>query len=75
MGTHHKSNRTTFETSWGKLRNIFEIKLTTDRLLPFLSAVDNNSIFVYFLMSQVWTMKLTEAMNICYVSVRAARTI
>ena len=26
-------------------------------------------------MSQVWTMKLTESKNICYVSDRAARTI
>ena len=26
-------------------------------------------------MSQVWTMKLTELMNTCYVIVRAARTI
>ena len=25
-------------------------------------------------MSQVWTMKLTESMNICYVSVRVSRT-
>ena len=26
-------------------------------------------------MSQVWTMKLTESMNICYASVRVSRTI
>ena len=26
-------------------------------------------------MLQVWTMKLTESMNICYVNVRVARTI
>ena len=26
-------------------------------------------------MSQVWTMKLTESINICYVSVRVVRTI
>ena len=26
-------------------------------------------------MSQVWTMKLTESINICYVSDRVARTI
>ena len=26
-------------------------------------------------MSQVWTMKLTESMNICDVSVRVSRTI
>ena len=26
-------------------------------------------------MSQVWTVKLTESMNICYVTVRAAGTI
>ena len=26
-------------------------------------------------MSQVWTIKLTEAMNICYVSFRISRTI
>ena len=26
-------------------------------------------------MLQVWTMKLTESMNICYVNVRVSRTI
>ena len=26
-------------------------------------------------MSQVWTMKLTESMNICYASVRVSHTI
>ena len=26
-------------------------------------------------MSQVWTMKLTELMNICYVNVRVSRTV
>ena len=26
-------------------------------------------------MSQVWTIKLTESMNICYLSVRVARPI
>ena len=26
-------------------------------------------------MSQVWTMKLTESIDICYVSVRGSRTI
>ena len=31
-------------------------------------------VFVY-LMLQVWTMKLTESMNICYVSVSVSRTI
>ena len=49
------------------------MKLTTDVTLLPLSALDND-IFVYF-MSQVWTMKLTESVNICYVSVRVARTI
>ena len=39
---------------------------TTDVTLLSLWAVDND-IFAYFFMSQVWTMKLTESMNICYV--------
>ena len=51
------------------------MKLTTDVPLLFLSLVDNNGTFVYFFMSQVWTMKLTESIDICYVSVRGSRTI
>ena len=42
------------------------MKLIPDVTLLFLLAVDNG-IFVFF-MSQVWTMKLNESMNICYVS-------
>ena len=48
--------------------------LTTDLTLLPLSAVDND-IFAYFFMSQVWTMKLTESINICYDSARVFRTI
>ena len=50
------------------------MKLTTDVTLLFLSAVDND-IFVYFFMSQVWTMKLTESANIHYISDRVAHII
>ena len=49
------------------------MKLTTDVTLLFLSAV-NNDIFVYFLL-HVWTIKLTESRNICYISDRVACTI
>ena len=58
------------------------MKLTTDATLLFLLAADNG-IFVFFTTStllkigsrvQVWTMKLTESMNI-YLSVRIFRTI
>ena len=37
-----------FETPWGKLWNLFGMKLTTDITLLFFSAVDNG-MFVYFL--------------------------
>ena len=50
------------------------MKLTTDVTLLFLLAVDNG-IFVYFFMSQVWTMKLTESTNICHSSDRFATAI
>ena len=50
------------------------MKLPTDVTLLPLSAVDND-IFVYFFMLQVWTMKLTESINICYVSVRVVCTL
>ena len=72
MATHHESTRTTFETPWGKLRNLYGMKLTTDVTLLFLLAVDNG-IFVYFL-CQVWTMNLNESIDISYVSVRVSRT-
>ena len=55
--------RATFETPWGKVQNLLGIKLTTDVTSLLLSAVNN-----FFFMSQVWTMKLTESTNICYVS-------
>ena len=55
----------TFKTLRNKLQNLLEKKLQTDVTLLFLSVADNN-IFV----SQVWTMKLTESTNICYISVR-----
>ena len=44
-----------------------------DVTLLFLLAV-NNDIFVYFLL-QVWTMKSTKSMNICYISDRVVCTI
>ena len=52
------------------------MKLKTNVILLFLSAEDNG-IFVFFLMSQVWTMKLTESMNSVKlnVSVRVSHTI
>ena len=39
--------RTIFETLWGKLQNLLEIKLTTGITLLLLSAVDID-VFVYF---------------------------
>ena len=48
MGTHHGPPRTTFETPWGKFRNLLGTKSATDVTLLPLSAVDND-IFVYFL--------------------------
>ena len=70
MATHHESTRST----WGKLQNLSGMKLITDVTLLFVSAVDNGYICLLF-MSQVWTMKLTESMNICYVCVRVSCTI
>ena len=64
LAAHHESARTAFETPWGKLRNLLGMMLTTDVTLLPLSAVDKD-IFVYCFMSQVWTMKLTESINIC----------
>ena len=49
------------------------MKLTTDVTLLFLSAVDN--IYLFFCMSQVWTVKITESMNICYISDTVVCTI
>ena len=49
------------------------MKLTTDVTLLFLSA--DSDIFVYFFMSQVWTMKLTELTNTCHFCDRFACTI
>ena len=45
------------------------MKLETDVTFLFLSVVDSN-IFVYFFMSQVWTMKLNESTNTCHFSDR-----
>ena len=56
------------------LQNFFGIKLETDVTLLFLSVADSD-IFVYFFMSQIWTMKLTESMNTCHFSDRFACTI
>ena len=42
FGIHHESTRTSFETPWGKLWNLFRMKLTTDVTLLFLSGVDND---------------------------------
>ena len=50
------------------------MKLATDVTLLFLSVADSDA-FVYFFMSQVWTMKLTESTNTCYFSDRFARAI
>ena len=50
------------------------MKLATDVTLLFLSVADSD-IFVYFFMSQVWTMKLSESMNTCHFSNRFPRTI
>ena len=50
------------------------MKFTADVILLILSAV-NNDIFFLFSTLQMWTMKLTESMNICYISDRVACTI
>ena len=63
--------RTTFKTPFGKVQNLLGMNLTADVILLFLSAVNN----MFFFMSRVWTMKLTESTNICYVSDRVACTI
>ena len=44
----HESTKTTSETPWGELLNLFGLNLTADVTLLFVSAVDNG-IFVYFL--------------------------
>ena len=59
----------TFETPWNKLQNLLGMKLTTDVTLLFLSVADSD-IFVYFFMSQIWTMHLTESMNASHFSDR-----
>ena len=64
----------TFETPRDKLQNLLGMKLATDVILLFLSVADSD-IFVYFFMSQVWTMKLSESTNTCHFSDRFARTI
>ena len=48
------------------------MKLTTDVTLLFLSTVNN---LCFFFMSQVWTMKVAESTNICYVNDTVACTI
>ena len=50
------------------------MKLETDVTLLFLSVADTD-IFVYFFMSQIWTMELTESTNTCHFSDRFVRTI
>ena len=50
------------------------MRLATDVTLLFLSVADSD-IFVYFCMSQIWTMELTESTNTCHLSDRFARTI
>ena len=52
----------TFETPWDKLQNLHGMKLATNVTLLFLTVV-NTGIFVYFFMSQVWTIKLTEYLS------------
>ena len=50
------------------------MKLATDVTLLFLSVADSD-IFVYFFMSQIWTMELTESTNSCHFSDRFSQTI
>ena len=66
--------RTTFETPWGKVKNLLGMKLTADVTLLFVSVLNNMYLFC-FLMSFVWTIKLTESTNICYVNDTVACTI
>ena len=55
----------------------FEIYLEWNWQLMQLCCLFQQKIMIYLFifMSQVWTMKLTESINICYFSVRVARTI
>ena len=64
---------TTFETPLGKDENLLRMKLTIDVTLLLLSTVNN--IYLFFFMTQVWTMNLTESTNICYASDMVACTI
>ena len=43
------------------------MKLVTEVTLLILFVADSD-VFVYFFMSQVWTMKLTESTNTCHFS-------
>ena len=57
MATLHGFTRTTFETPWGKLRNLLGTKLTNDVTLLPLSAVDND-LFVNFLCHRYFMLVL-----------------
>ena len=65
--------KTTFKIPLRKLQNILGMKFRTDVTLLFLSAV-NNEICLLF-MVKVWTLKLTESMNIFCISDRVASAI
>ena len=49
------------------------MKLATDVTLLFLSVADSD-VFVYFFISEVWTMKLAESTNTCHFIDRFACT-
>ena len=49
------------------------MKLATNVTFLFFSVTDSD-IFVYFFLSQVWTMKLTESINTCHFNDRFACT-
>ena len=51
----------TFETPWGKIQNLLRIKLTIDVTLLCLSPI--NDIYLFFFMSQVETMELSQSIN------------
>ena len=66
--------RATSQKASGKLPHLLGMTLTTDITWLFLSAV-NTDISVYFIMLQMWALKLSESTNIFCTSDRTVRTI
>ena len=61
---------------WNSLRQTSKfIWNEVDNWFNFTVSFRSRCYICLFFMSQVWTMKLTESMNICHVSVRVSHTI